>query len=230
MTRPEEHAPRDRAVGDRADRLAVFLRHAADARSSGSSPQQQTRSSRSTQAQPARSPQAPARRRHAGAPGARAAASRPGRRRRRAAIARETGARRDAARRRSRRRALKGSIALKGARIDDLALTKYRETVDPNSPPIVLLSPSGTPASVLRRVRLGRRRRHRRQAARAPTPCGAKRARAALGVGQPVTLIYDNGEGLEFRRTIAVDDNYLFTVKDRSRTRAPRRSRSIPMG
>ena len=39
---------------------------------------------------------------------------------------------------------LKGSIALKGGRIDDLALTQYRETVDPKSPPIVLLSPSGT--------------------------------------------------------------------------------------
>ena len=38
-----------------------------------------------------------------------------------------------------------GSIALKGARIDDLALIKYRETVDPKSPPIVLLAPSGSP-------------------------------------------------------------------------------------
>src|SRR3954447_6619307 len=39
---------------------------------------------------------------------------------------------------------LAGSIALKGGRIDDLALVKYRETVDPKSPAIVLLSPSGT--------------------------------------------------------------------------------------
>jgi len=37
-----------------------------------------------------------------------------------------------------------GSIALKGGRIDDVSLTKYRETVDPKSPPIVLYSPSGT--------------------------------------------------------------------------------------
>ena len=29
-----------------------------------------------------------------------------------------------------------------------------------------------------------------------------------------MTLVYDNGEGLEFRRTIAVDNKYLFTLKD----------------
>src|SRR5262249_58688022 len=40
---------------------------------------------------------------------------------------------------------LKGSIALKGARIDDLSLSQYRVTVDPNSPAVVLLSPSGSP-------------------------------------------------------------------------------------
>ena len=40
---------------------------------------------------------------------------------------------------------LRGSIDLKGGRIDDLSLEQYRETVDPNSPAIVLLSPSGAP-------------------------------------------------------------------------------------
>jgi YidC/Oxa1 family membrane protein insertase len=48
-----------------------------------------------------------------------------------------------------------GSIALKGARIDDLALIKYRETVDPKSPPIVLPGAVGQPAPVLFRIRLG---------------------------------------------------------------------------
>ena len=40
---------------------------------------------------------------------------------------------------------LRGSIALKGGRIDDLVLVKYRETVEPNSPNVVLFSPSGSP-------------------------------------------------------------------------------------
>src|SRR4051812_38788166 len=39
-----------------------------------------------------------------------------------------------------------GSIALKGARIDDIQLVKFRDTVDPKSPAIVLFSPSGTAA------------------------------------------------------------------------------------
>jgi YidC/Oxa1 family membrane protein insertase len=41
-----------------------------------------------------------------------------------------------------------------------------------------------------------------------------QRSSGALTIGHPVTLAYDNGEGLEFRRTIAVDDKYLFTIKD----------------
>ena len=40
---------------------------------------------------------------------------------------------------------IKGSIALKGARIDDVRSSSYRETIDPKSPNIVLLSPAGGP-------------------------------------------------------------------------------------
>ena len=38
-----------------------------------------------------------------------------------------------------------GSIGLKGGRLDDLALKTYRQTIDPNSPMVIMLSPSGTP-------------------------------------------------------------------------------------
>ena len=108
---------------------------------------------------------------------------------------------------------IQGSIALKGGRIDDIALVKFRETVDPKSPPVVLLSPSGTadpfyaefgwapPAGVT---------------AKLPTSdtVWTQTGSGALSVDHPVTLTYDNGEGLEFRRTISVDDKYLFTIKD----------------
>ena len=108
---------------------------------------------------------------------------------------------------------LAGSISLKGARIDDLALVQFRETVDPKSPPIILLSPSNTvspyyaefgwvPASG--------------STARIPDQNTIWQQEGAgnLSPGNPVTLKYDNGEGLTFRRTIAIDDRYLFTMKD----------------
>jgi YidC/Oxa1 family membrane protein insertase len=108
---------------------------------------------------------------------------------------------------------VQGSIALKGGRIDDLALVKFRETVDPKSPPIMLLSPSGTAdpfyaefgwtGAAGANVKLPASETVWKQA-----------GSGALSVSHPVTLTYDNGEGLEFRRTIAVDDKYLFTIKD----------------
>ena len=108
---------------------------------------------------------------------------------------------------------LQGSVALKGGRVDDLALVKFRETTDPKSPPIVLLSPSGTgdpfyaefgwTGAAGANVKLPTSETVWKQV-----------GSGALGVGRPVTLTYDNGEGLEFRRTIAVDDKYLFTIKD----------------
>ncbi|WP_304218441.1 membrane protein insertase YidC, partial [Phenylobacterium aquaticum] len=39
--------------------------------------------------------------------------------------------------------AVYGSVALKGARIDDLYLKGYRQTVDPKSPAVELLRPEG---------------------------------------------------------------------------------------
>ena len=38
---------------------------------------------------------------------------------------------------------LEGSINLKGAKFDDLVLAEQRDTIDPSSPPVRLLSPSG---------------------------------------------------------------------------------------
>jgi YidC/Oxa1 family membrane protein insertase len=108
---------------------------------------------------------------------------------------------------------LAGSVALKGGRIDDLALVQYRETVDPHSPPIVLYSPSGTAQPYYAEFGWV-----------AATGVTAKMPDSQTvwqqdGTGSltpttPVVLKYDNGEGLTFRRTIAVDDHYLFTLKD----------------
>ena len=108
---------------------------------------------------------------------------------------------------------LQGSIALKGGRIDDLALVKFRETVDPKSPPIVLLSPSGAPEPFYAEFGWTNAAGATLAVPTADT-VWTQVGTGTLAVNAPVTLTYNNGQGLEFRRTIAVDDKYLFTVKD----------------
>ena len=108
---------------------------------------------------------------------------------------------------------LGGSIDLKGGRIDDLTLQQYRETIDPTSPPIVLFSPSGAPDAYY--ADFGWVPAAGTTAAMPGADTVWKQqGSGALGIDHPVTLTYDNGAGLLFTRTIAVDDRYLFTIKD----------------
>jgi YidC/Oxa1 family membrane protein insertase len=106
-----------------------------------------------------------------------------------------------------------GSIALTGGRIDDVSLPTYRETVDPNSPPIVLLSPSGSPHPFYAEFGWVAAAGANVKVPGADT-VWRQQGSGDLGIGRPVRLAWDNGAGLEFRRTIAVDDKYLFTVQD----------------
>lgn len=105
-----------------------------------------------------------------------------------------------------------GSIALTGGRIDDVSLRAYRETVNPDSPHIVLLSPAGTPhpyyadfgwvAGEGKNISV-------------PTPATVWSADSdKLTAANPVTLTWNNGEGLTFRRQIAIDDDAMFTITD----------------
>src|SRR3984893_6059301 len=108
--------------------------------------------------------------------------------------------------------AIYGSIALKGARIDDVSFKKYRETVDPNSPNIILLSPAGSALPYYAEAGFisdpG-------TSLILPGPDTLWQAdRDTLTEQSPVTLTFDNGQGLVFRRRIAIDDRYMFTVTD----------------
>jgi len=107
---------------------------------------------------------------------------------------------------------LSGSIALKGARFDDIGLRKYRETTDPASPMIELLSPSGSEHPYYAETGF-------------VAPAGSNIAlprpdslwtadSETLTAARPVHLTFDNGQGLIFHRTISVDDQYMFTITD----------------
>ena len=106
---------------------------------------------------------------------------------------------------------LHGSVALTGGRIDDLTLANYHETPDPRSPEVVLLWPTGTKDPYF--AEFG-------WVAGTPgikVPGSDTRWTASDGKltsKTPLTLTWDNGAGLVFTRTISVDDNYMFTVRD----------------
>ncbi|MCA1908114.1 MAG: membrane protein insertase YidC, partial [Magnetospirillum sp.] len=108
---------------------------------------------------------------------------------------------------------LHGSLSLTGAKLDDLTLAGYRETTDPSSKEIELLSPAGSahpyhaefgwvPADPTTK-----------------TPGADTQWSLAQGAemtpGVPVVLTWDNGEGLRFVRTVTVDENYMFQVNQR---------------
>ncbi len=106
---------------------------------------------------------------------------------------------------------LTGTINLTGARIDDLHLSKYRETLDKNSPTIVLLSPSGSTKPYYAEfgwVDGGSKASLPNSKTEWTAPVGA-----TLTPKTPLVLTWDNGAGLTFTRTISVDNDYLFTVE-----------------
>ena len=105
-----------------------------------------------------------------------------------------------------------GSISLVGARIDDVVLDDYQVTLDPNSEHIHLLEPTnyvrpyyaefGWVAAPGSNLAL-------------PGPKTQWETDATeLAPGSPVTLTWTSPQGLTFKRTIGVDDGYLFTITD----------------
>jgi YidC/Oxa1 family membrane protein insertase len=108
---------------------------------------------------------------------------------------------------------IKGSIALTGARIDDITLTKYREEPKPDSPAIDLLSPAASPEPYW--AEFGWVAND--PAVKVPGPDSVWQAQGngPLTPAAPLVLTWDNGEGLRFVRTYTVDENYMFAVKQR---------------
>ncbi|MEE2970059.1 MAG: membrane protein insertase YidC [Pseudomonadota bacterium] len=104
---------------------------------------------------------------------------------------------------------LRGSVTLRGARLDDLVLADYRETVDDDSDNITLLSPPGAPNPYYAQfgwVAID----HNVKVPGPDTVWSANHAR--LTARNPVTLTWDNGQGQVFTQVISIDQNFMFTV------------------
>ncbi len=124
---------------------------------------------------------------------------------------------------------LSGSINLRGALVDDLTLVKYRETVKPGSANVHYLSPLSAPEPYFAEfgwlVLPG---------STTVVPTSETVWTAAVGSKltptTPVLLTHDNGQGLLFKRTIAIDADYMFTIKDEVENKSGKDAALVPYG
>ena len=105
---------------------------------------------------------------------------------------------------------LNGSLNLRGARIDDLVLTDHRETIARNAAPIRLLSPGGARGAYFAQVGWAGAGTVVPDADTVWTPSAP-----VLSPGRPVTLSWANGAGQRFEIEVAVDADYMFTLRQR---------------
>ncbi|MDW8397497.1 MAG: membrane protein insertase YidC [Acetobacteraceae bacterium] len=107
---------------------------------------------------------------------------------------------------------LLGAINARGARLDDLTLRDFRETLDRNSPLVRLLAPRDTREPYF--VQWG----WTAADGRTRVPDGEtdwEVEGGPLTVGRAVTLRWDNGGGVTFEIALSVDENFLFRAEQR---------------
>ena len=130
---------------------------------------------------------------------------------------------------------LTGSLSMLGGRIDDLSLKKYKVSLDAGAPLVRLLAPVGStdlnadfpyyavygwvPAGGLDPALVP-----------GPKTVWTQVGGGTLSTDAPVTLEWNNGAGLVFRREISVDRDYLFTVTQSVENTGTAAARLAPYG
>ncbi|MBI6630311.1 membrane protein insertase YidC [Pontibaca salina] len=107
---------------------------------------------------------------------------------------------------------LVGSISLVGGRIDDLSLKDYRVTLEDDSPIVSVLKPAGDGSAFYALYGWAAGAGLAPQDVPGPNTEWQIEKGETLAVDSPVTLIWDNGNGMTFRREISVDKDYMFTI------------------
>ena len=106
---------------------------------------------------------------------------------------------------------VRGSFSVRGARLDDVILTSYNETLDENSENIHFLKKTSSNTPFF--AEFGWSSSDSGQTM--PSADSLWSAdRDVLSPATPVTLTWDNGQGLQFTRRISINDDYLFVFED----------------
>lgn len=107
-----------------------------------------------------------------------------------------------------------GSINLVGARIDDITLTKYRQTIKKDSPAVRLFAPGNTKSAYFASIGWSIPNATPAQLALLPNQSSVWTATGTkLTPTTPVTLNWSNGAGQSFRIEYSIDKDYLITAK-----------------
>ena len=107
---------------------------------------------------------------------------------------------------------LTGSLSLSGGRIDELFLKDYKVSLEDDAPIVELLSPVGSESAYYALYGWAPGAGLAGADVPGPNTLWQVESGETLGVDSPVTLAWNNGKGLTFRRMIAVDEDYMFTV------------------
>ena len=124
---------------------------------------------------------------------------------------------------------LSGSISMRGGRFDDLSLKTYRETVNPASDEVQLLSSIGeaAPYYAVFAFRAGTGL----EPADVPGFDTVWQANSGtLDADHPVTLTWSNTKGMVFTRTVAIDDSFMFTITDTVENKGTAVANLAPVG
>ncbi len=110
---------------------------------------------------------------------------------------------------------VEGSISLVGARVDDILLRDYRETVAKDSPNVRLLEPTGDPQPGF--VQFGWSAAAGSHVKLPGNDTLWTASSSVLTTEKPVTLSWDNGEGAVFEIVFSIDADFMLTAEQRVR-------------
>ncbi|RST64696.1 membrane protein insertase YidC [Candidatus Aquarickettsia rohweri] len=107
---------------------------------------------------------------------------------------------------------ISGSINLVGAKIDNLILLDYKQTVQKNSKDVVLLSPTGTKNVYYAEFGWISNNKDIELPTNKSIWTSNKKH---LNPNERITLSWKNNQGAEFLITILLDENYMFTIEQK---------------
>ena len=123
--------------------------------------------------------------------------------------------------------AVSGSIRIKGARFDELLLNKYKQTLEEDSADVELFAPAKTASPYY--AEFGWLSQDGSIRTPGTDTLWTVKGRE-LTPQTPVTLEWNNGQGLTFIRRISLDDNYMFSIEQSVENNTGRNITLYPYG